>query len=703
MEPVVASSPEKAQPALSPLGLPPGERRRRTQAVLLFIVLLYVAILLLWWRVATFRPQPLDSASTLRPFLYSLFSRFIKHYGSPEQAFSAWYTYCEFALLIPPALAVLNYIRQRNHSLHARIPGWLCSRTLLFASIGACFLFCRYPTFLEPELNADEGQFLSSADKLFYDADFFRADDCGTSGPVNIYPLMLPAVFGITPDFASSRVIALAPLFGCIWLLYATIRLVAPDAIARLAILPAAGMFAAFKNVGLVEYSSEDVPVLLASISLYAAVRVLRNPVNYRFPLFLIGFLSSAACLAKLQAGPIMATLALIAIAYVYITRSDAHTWRPALYFIAGVVPLPLLHAALCLATGVWHDFWMSYIVTNLYYADLEARFVTDMPQLLAYLGAYDDVRVYLFSFLGLSAAYVFQRLRRPPISVSAAFVQSATISAAAISIALLFYISNLSAMTSYLALIAIAAAPIYLLLRWHEMPLGKGTMQWFGLLALLFTLASAVSVYEAHRPFPHYLLFLFIPLSTVVAWMLIRQTGDGSTTAERSPFATPFIGVLVLLTIVGQAYLWGTQDDHVFKYAQQTIRAPEGDFIRSITTPEGKIAVWGWTVAPYLASGRVPATRDTNMANFFRWPAITAYYRKRFLHDMQSAPPELFIDAVGPASFAFTDPSVYGFQKFPEIEFFVNTHYVHVADRYAEHYYLRRDLAAHYGLQRSQ
>lgn len=646
------------------------------------------------WRIAAFVPQPLDSPTTLRPFLYGLFSRFIQQRGGPNEAFSAWYGLCQIALLIPAILAVLNYIRHSDVSFGARIPRWICSRTLLFASIGACFLLCKFPVLLEPELNPDEGQFLSSADKLFYDADFFRAADCGTSGPVNIYPLMLPAIFGISPDFASSRLVSIAVLFACIWVFYKTIGLLASDKIARLAILPLAGMFAAFKNVGLVEYSSEDVPVLLACVGLYAAVSVLRSPLNYRLRLLLLGFVSSAAFLAKLQALPIMATLALVAIAYVYVTRSARTIWTPAIYFIAGLAPLPLLHTALWLATGGWHDFWMSYIVTNLYYADLQSRFVTDMPKLLAYLFAYDDVRVFLFTFLGVSAAYLFQRLRRSPSATSTAFLQTALAGAAAIALGGWVYISNFSAVSSYVALIAVAVVPIYLLLRWREFPIGKQPSRWFGLLVLLFTLASLFSVYQAHRPFPHYLLFLFVPISTALAWMLIHRSDREPSEGATDPFAVAFAAVLVALTLVGQAYLWGTQDDHVFKSAQQTIRAPEGDFVRSMTTPHGQITVWGWTVAPYLSSGRVPATRDTNMANFFRWPVISAYYRKRFLQEMREHPPELFIDAVGPASFAFNDPATYGFQQFPEIDSLIRSQYVHVADAYSEHYYLRLDLA---------
>jgi len=683
MDRALESGVDEPQPSTgSSIGVRAGHRRSIQKKIAWLVCILAVGFCA--WRMALFIPQPLDAPGSLRPVLYRLFTRFIRLYDSPEQAFSAWYTFCSIALLIPAALAALNYaVRRSEYPLRERVAAWLGSRTLLFASIAVCLFICRFPALLEPELNPDEGQFLASADKLFYDADFFRAADCGTSGPLNIYPLMLPSVFGISPDFASSRVIALGALFLCIYLLYRTVLLIAPDDIARIAILPAAGMFAVFKNVGFVEYSSEDIPVLLVSLALYTAVRVLRRPANYRVPIFVIGVLSSAAFFAKLQAVPIMAVLAGIAIAYVYVTGGARTGWWSALLFAAGAATLQIINAALCLTTGVWRNFWMSYIVTNLHYADVETRFVTGLSPFLSYLGAFDEVRLLLFTLLGLAAAYAFQRLRRKPATASIAFLETAGVSAVAISLAVFLYVSNVPAVAAYLALIAIAVVPMYLLLRWRERPPGKDPAQWFGLLIVLFLAASVFSVYEAHRPFPHYLLFLFIPISMTIAWMLMRETNIA------------FVAVTVVLTLVCQAYLWGTEDDHVFKNVTATIRAPEGDFIRSMTTPEGRIEVWGWTVVPYLASGRVPATRDTNMANFFRWPEITKYYRGRFLRDLKSDPPEMFIDAVGPASFGMVDPRLFNFAQFHEIEAFISTYYVHSADLYGERYFLRRDLAA--------
>ncbi len=188
--------------------------------------LLYAAIAAFClFRLATFTPQPLDSPGTLRPILYRWFLWFITLHAHSEQAFSSWSTIGFLALMTPPALAVLNYSRcseiVRLPRLLATI---LCSRALLLGSIAVCLFLCRYPILLAPELNPDEGQFIASAHKLFYDGNFFRSVDCGTSGPLNIYPLMLPAIFGFSPDYASSRVLGLILVFFSIYLLYRTLR-----------------------------------------------------------------------------------------------------------------------------------------------------------------------------------------------------------------------------------------------------------------------------------------------------------------------------------------------------------------------------------------------------------------------------------------------------------------------------------------------
>lgn len=504
------------------------------------------------------------------------------------------------------------------------MPGWLSWRVLLFATVAACLFVCRYPALLAYELNPDEGQFIASSHKLFADSNFFRAVDCGTSGPLNIYPLMLPAVVGLSPDYASSRVIALTIEFLGIWLLYRTIALFAPDDVARIAILPAVAAFAIFRHPNLVHYSSEHVPVLLVSLALYLSGRVLRDPGRYRVPVCLLGLLACAAFFTKMQSVPIVVAIAGIAILYVWVALGRS-PWRAGLWFLAGALPLAIGNTVLCVTAGVWGDFRMSYIVTNRRYADIPLPFMHQLLTFVVYPLDTAEVRFFIVLFFVVTTVFWVESWRVRGKS-------------------------------------------------------GAGPVQWFGLMAIVSVAAALFSIYQAHRPFPHYLLFLYIPVCATMAWMLMRQEG-------RTLFTIIFVG----LAVAYQYYLWVPQNRYFFESIPATIRPLQGDYIRSLTTDGGQIVVWGWTVAPYLGSGRVPATRDTNMANFFRWADIGAYYRDRFLRDLRENPAQLIVDAIGPTSWDMPDRKRYGFEQFPEIDAYIKAHYAYLTERFGERYYVRR------------
>src|SRR5580698_2453055 len=77
----------------------PGARLAMLGSAAVFLLILCA------YRILTFVPRPFDTPGTLRPFLYALFSWFIRLYPNPEQAQQAWGTYCIVALLIPTILA----------------------------------------------------------------------------------------------------------------------------------------------------------------------------------------------------------------------------------------------------------------------------------------------------------------------------------------------------------------------------------------------------------------------------------------------------------------------------------------------------------------------------------------------------------------------------------------------------------------------
>lgn len=656
------------------------------------------------YRIATFIPQPLDGPHTLRPILNNWLSGFERMYESPEKAYETWRMFCLLALLLPAALATLNFAREHGISkLPDRVAKILCSRTLLFTTIAAVLLLCRYPFLVDYQLNPDEGQFLTAAHKLFYDGSFFHSVDCGTSGPLNIYPLMLPAMFGISPDFASSRILVIIVAWCIVFLLYLSVRLLAPDSIARIAVLPVAGALTVFEHTNLVHYSSEQIPVLLVSAALYTATRVLRNPVAHRGLLFMLGLLTSAAFFSKMQGLPIVFSVAVVSIAYIHATHNAGRFWRPALFFLSGVFSLLLLNAVACLADGVWTNFWMSYIVSNQRYADVGTNFITELPSVLNHLMEVPEVGYFLISFLAIAAAFVIERSRTNSSTEQRNLLQMAAVSAVPVVLVMAFLLhSDVWATTSYVGLIAMFAVPMYFLLFYDKSHFGTDPLRWFGLLSAVSSAAAVFSVYRPHRLFPHYMLFLFPPLAAAMAWMLMRQN-KSSEGVDRTdaPVRSAALGrlsfplIFVVLALAHATYLWGSRDPHGFRTMVATIRAPEGDFIRSLTDSDGQIFVWGWTADPYLSSGRVSPVRDYNMTYLFEpHQDLRSYYLARLMHDLGQNPPELFIDSMGPASWVhYSDASRFNFEQFPEIAQFVTSFYVHIADAYGQRFYLRRDL----------
>ncbi len=441
--------------------------------------------------------------------------------------------------------------------------------------------------------------------------------------------------------------------------------------------------FANFRHPNLVDYSSEHVPLLLISLALYGTVRVLRNPEAYGVPVFLLGLAACAAFFAKMQSVPIVVAMSAVAVAYVH-ASGWAKWWKPTLLFLAGAAPLAVLNAAFCLLTGVWPDFVMAYIIANQRYADVQASVIIDLPWFVAYLVDTIEIRYLLFTFFALAAAYSYQRARGGILNDAAAFLRMAGIGATAFAAAIFIRGWNSGADYAYVLWIAILAIPTYFVLSYRKRLFGNDSLSWFGITALAALGAALFSIYKPHHPFPHYLLLLIVPVCAGMAWMVMRQAGRGFS----------FVSLFVVLTVAYGSYLWGSQDNQALTRIPYALRPLEGNLIRAMTSPGSQIVVWGWTVGPYLGSGRIPATRDTNMANFFStlWPEISTYYRQRFVRDLMDNPAELFIDAVGPKSWAFTD-SRFNFEQCPEIKAYIDLHYVHLVDLYEQRYYLRRDL----------
>ena len=655
-------------------------------------------------RILTFTPQPLDSPGSLRPFLYALFGRFLKRYSNPEQAQQAWGTYCIVALLIPTILAFWNYFRSRSGVRSpVRLHKVLGSRLVLFISIAACLIVCRLPFLLAQEINPDETLFIAAAEKSFKDPVFFRAVDLVTSGPINVYPLMIPAVFGVSPDYVSSRLVALLLIFASIYVIYRSLALLADDAAARIAVLPAAGAFAVLKYNDFLPYSSEHVSFLLLSLGLYVCVRIFVRPQAHAWELAGLGLLTAAAFLAKMQAVPLVGCVAAVAIAYVQGSGHGGRCWRPSLLFVAGLTPLLLANAIGCASAGVWHDFWMEYIVGNYYYVEAHGTLTSEVQRFANFALGMTEIRLLVTGLLAILAAYVYQRQLRGPVPDQALFLRTVVVGGAAAVAANWLLRSAGGAVMSYAAIIWILSLPGSFLLLYRKPGWGLGPVRWFGFLAAAVLPTAAAVAYVPHRLYAHYLLLLVFPLTIAMAWPVVavcpraellagdnREESDGQ---RRSPL--PFLLVFAALSLAWQVFQVGSPDGIPFGAVPPTVRVPESDLIDALTQQGGQITVWGWNDRPYLGSGRVSALKDFVAAQLFiTGGEVRAYYRAAYLSGLERHRPELFIDAMDTSHGDFGNRKVHGFEVIPEINAFIQSNYVHVLDAYSERFYIRRDLA---------
>jgi hypothetical protein len=97
---------------------------------------------------------------------------------------------------------------------------------------------------------------------------------------------------------------------------------------------------------------------------------------------------------------------------------------------------------------------------------------------------------------------------------------------------------------------------------------------------------------------------------------------------------------------------------------------------------PGDLVTVWGFAPELYVETGTLPATRDSHMPYqmMFAGPLL-AYYRDRFMEDLQLRPPKVFVDAVGPGQSEYRDREAHGYETFPALREYVDRNFYLAGD----------------------
>ncbi|MEI6490936.1 MAG: hypothetical protein WCO94_00185 [Verrucomicrobiota bacterium] len=512
-------------------------------------------------------------------------------------------------------------------------PAWFLVSAVLLLFAG------RWPgVFYNSAYSVDEAQILAAAQVLTIDPVFFRSAECGSSGPIVVYPLLLSKIFGCDPSLFSARVIGLAMLAGCAVTLRGICETFCRPATARTATLAAVVFFAFTRHWDFVHYTSEHAPLFFLFCGLWCVCNVEFHSIGstrkFAATACAGAVLFSIVPFAKLQAaylGLFSGTLLVIVVLF----RRDL-PFRKRLV-IAGMtafcaLAFPLLLILMALVTGSGDYLLNSYFGNALAY--VESGFST-----------------------GTSFLLMWKLL-----------VQSADIVAFAAG-SLLFALAAVS------ALLAPSTA------RLDRRLLG------FSLAGFLLLALAICAVLSPRRDYGHYLIFLpfFLALfAASLSGLLVRRAADsGLTPRSQSAYELGCSALLALFLIFPAAGLrWESGNPWAGsgRYWSQQAAKPQDPVVLAIKKAAAKsnrrMTVWGYMPYYYIETGLRQATRLSTSSAMFNDNPLRPFFVATYLEDLKRNRPDVFVDAVAPGSFMMNVPEQQAFERIPEVADYIRANY---------------------------
>lgn len=493
---------------------------------------------------------------------------------------------------------------------------WQSPRLFSFLIILTLVLF-RWPTwFVQDEFNPDESQMLAGALTLRDFPVYWRDVDGTTQGPLNAYTLMAGSLLGLPLNFFGARLVALLLEAGALLFTVATLRNLASERVARLAVLPALLFWSLTTHPDFLHYSSELVAVFLLALATWLlATGVAQRALPGSGAAIRLGL--SGACLglapfAKLQGLP--PALALAVIGLLALWPRDPRQ-RPAhfLIFAGGGVGGLALIVLLIASSGQAAEAWRSYVVNNLWYVQSAPVSGGAGTRFLSLVNTVADFQWFWWG------------------GVTFAFITA--------------------------------------IFSWRHLLVAD---RWVVVAAWSLILAAIGAVLGPGRTLPHYLEFLVAPLALLIGVHLHASTQSGvtaSTFSRRFPWAC----VAGLLLCVVPQIVSRVRNPHLYigqfaRYRYQHVPSQAAYFIHTRAHPGDTLAMWGWYPQLYVDTGLAQGTREAQTERQFADGTMRSTYQTRYLHDLQMRQPAWFVDAVGPASLGYYDRTVHGHETWPAL-----------------------------------
>lgn len=511
--------------------------------------------------------------------------------------------------------------------------GRLSSAIFLLALCSFIFA-ARWPGLFYPRgFNPDEDQLVAAARALVLDPVFFRAAEAGSSGPLNVYPLLASLLAGTSPTLFSARLVGLGMICMALVALYFAGRAVFSESVSRFgALLP--GVFFGLTNYwDFTHYTSEHVPMALLALGwALSAWAVFRPRMEFRIRVFLACL--GACTFSMVPFAKLQATMAALGASVILVAGILAYgqTWRErwagvGIVCAAGVV-IPLGLVGFFTAHGALEYFWTSYIQNAVAY------------QGSGYQGSS------AFKMLGMIL------FAKPPLRPDD-----------------FLWFSG-----SWLVLLCVGITALI----WARKNSPSGPA-WIFLAYTFILMGLAIwTVTSPQRNYPHYLVFLPAGMG-IVAVSLIGLVMAKSA-SRSSAWRAFMIGLFLLVGVgpmiyarlkspnswAGLAQKWSSEKPRVI--AQKILQVAGG---------EGHLCVWGYNPTYYSETGMVQATRLSTSSALFNDNPLRPFFLASYLEDLKRNRPKVFVDAVAPEQFVMmTKREEHGHEVVPEVRDFVASNY---------------------------
>jgi len=508
------------------------------------------------------------------------------------------------------------------------------NRPIVFGGLLLLTMFAwRWPAlFFYKPVNPDEAQFLAAALTTLARGSLWWTD-ATTSGPLVVLPLTLPGLAGFPVDFIHGRLIALLLEWGTVFLGYLMLRHVHGDQKGRLLVLPLACFIIFLSFWDFVPYCSELSPLFMSATAAWLGVTAFQPDglVRSRGRLAASGLILGLIPFSKFQVLPLGAAIGFSTV--IWILRQPAAkreaVVRDLLCLIGSTIGgFGLMLASLGLS-GEWTHFYNSYVVHNLYYT--QAR---GMPW--------------------SSSGYVLSYLTEISWGFSS-----------------FHYGALLLLILSFFGVRRAA---------WRPMMLG-----W------VLVAAGYCAVLVPGRLYPHYLLFLSLPLSLLVG-LQFGYLLETPSRFQRVTFIALFLCIGMGTQLVDR--LWERESLHKLIPVANARQRVAG-YINHTKQSGDALAVWGWRPELYVETQLPQASRESLTEAQLGDHPQREYYRARFLSDLRANRPAFFVDSIGDDDYLMKDRARQGHESFPELANYIRQEYESVGSDGSFRVYLRRDRRA--------